>query len=339
MPPSTNADKTTFQPSIHRRGLLLAGAAAAAAGCPGLALAQAGRTVKIVVGFPAGQATDSVARLLTDKLRAQTGDTYVVENRPGTGGSLAMSQVAKAANDGTTMMLTHMSAVATNPHMYKNVGYDSTRDFEPVGLVGDLPFVLGVNASLPVQSVADLVKLAKAQPGSLSNASSGNGTVSHLAMEEFKRRAGINVMHVPYKGSSPGLTDVAAGSVSMALETAAAVRPMVESGRMRVLAVGSRQRLAGVYANVPTLAEVGFKDFYASTWLMLIYPAGTPKALVATTFNALDKVIKQSDTQQKMLAIGAIPRWNNSPEEAAGYVKSEVAYWAEVVKRSGVTLD
>jgi tripartite-type tricarboxylate transporter receptor subunit TctC len=250
-----------------------------------------------------------------------------------------MSQVAKASNDGTVMMLTHMSAVATNPHLYKSVGYDSTRDFDAVGLVGDLPFVLAVNASLPFQSVADLVKYAKANPGKLSNASSGNGTVSHLAMEEFKRRAGIHVLHVPYKGSGPGLTDVAAGTVSMALETAAAVRPLAESGRLRVLAVGSRQRLPGVYASVPTMAEAGFKDFNASTWLMVIYPAGTSKQFVQTTFDALNAVMKLPDTQQRMLAIGAIPRTNASSEEASAYMKSEVAYWAEIVKRSGVTLD
>ena len=326
------------QASIRRR-LLLAVAAAAAVANTSMVAAQGGRTVKIVVGFPAGQATDSVARLLTDKLRAQTGDNYIVDNRPGTGGSLAMSQVAKASNDGTTMMLTHMSAVATNPHMYKNPGYDSVRDFEPVGLVGDLPFVLAVNASLPIHSVADLVRYAKANPGKLSNSSSGSGTVSHLAMEEFKRRAGIEALHVPYKGSSPGLSDVAAGNVSMALETAAAVRPMVEAGRLRVLAVGSRERLPGIYAKVPTMAEAGFKDFNASTWLMLVYPAGTPKQLVQATFEALNKVVKQPETQQKMIAIGAIPRTSSSPEEAAAYVKSEVSYWAEIVKRSGVTLD
>lgn len=327
------------QPNIRRRTLLAGAAAAAAAlGGTGVAFAE-GRTVKVVVGFPAGQATDSVARMLTEKLHAVTGDTYIVDNRPGTGGSLAMSQVAKSPADGTVLMLTHMSAVATNPHMYKSVGYDSLKDFEPVGLVGDLPFVLAVNASLPVHSVADLIQYAKANPGKLSNSSSGNGTVSHLAMEEFKRRAGINVIHVPYKGSSPGLQDVAAGNVSMALETAAAVRPMVEAGRLHALAVGARQRMPGVYASVPLMSEVGFKDFYPSTWLMVIYPAGTSKQLVRTTYEAIEKVMKEPDTQQKMITIGALPRTSDSPEQAAGYVKTEVTYWADVVKRSGVRLD
>lgn len=330
--------ETTRAFTIRRR-LLLAGAAAATLAGGKAMAAPGGRTVKIVVGFPAGQATDSVARLLTDRLGALTGDTYIVDNRPGSGGSLAMSQVAKANSDGSVMMLTHMSAVATNPSLYKSVGYDSAKDFEAVGLVGDLPFVLAVNASVPVHSVADLVKYAKANPGKLSNASSGNGTVSHLAMEEFKRRAGINVLHVPYKGSGPGLSDVAAGNVSMALETAVAVRPLLESGRLRALAVGSRQRMPGVYANVPTMAEAGYQDFYPSTWLMLIYPAGTSGKLVRSTFDALGTVMKQPDVQQKMQAIGAIPRTSASTEEAGAYVKSEVVYWSEIVKRSGVSLE
>lgn len=328
--------------SIRRRAFVtgpVAAAVAAALGAPGLAAAQGGKLVRIVVGFPAGQATDSVARLLTDRLHVQTGDNYIVDNRPGTGGSLAMGQVARSSNDGSIMMLTHMSAVATNPHMYRNVGYDSVKDFEPVGLVGDLPFVLAVNASLPVHNVAELIAYAKARPGKLTNSSSGTGTVSHLAMEDFKRRAGIEALHIPYKGSTPGLTDVAAGTVSMALETAAAVRPLVETGRLRVLAVGSRARMTGVYANVPTMVEAGFKDFYPSTWLMMIYPAGTPKPLVHTTFEALNKVVKQPDTQEKMIALGCIPRTSASPEEAEEYVKTEVAYWADVVKRSGVHLD
>jgi tripartite-type tricarboxylate transporter receptor subunit TctC len=327
------------QVSTRRRRLLFASFTAFMVGASASARAQEGKTIKILVGFPAGQATDSVARMLTDKLRAQTGDTYVVDNRPGTGGSLAMNQLAKASKDGTVMMLTHMSAVATNPHLYKNVGYDSVKDFEPVGLVGDLPFVLAVNAALPIHNVADLIRYAKANPGLLSNASSGNGTVSHLAMEEFKRRAAIQVLHVPYKGSGPGLTDVAAGTVTMALETAAAVRPMVEAGRLRALAVGSRERLAGVLASVPTMAESGISDFYPSTWLMVAYPAGTPKEVVRSTFEALSTVLRQPDTQQKMRAIGALPRSSASPDDAGGYVKAEVHYWADVVKRSGVRLD
>jgi tripartite-type tricarboxylate transporter receptor subunit TctC len=184
---------------FSRRTVLISGAAATLGPSAFAQTAGSGKVVKILVGFPAGQATDIVARLLADQLRTATGDNYIVENRPGQGGSLALGQLAKAPKDGSVMMLAHMSAVATNPHIYQSVPYDSLKDFEAVGLVGDLPFVLVCNAALPFKNVQDLVQYAKANPDKLNNASSGNGTVSHLAMEEIKRKAGITITHIPYK--------------------------------------------------------------------------------------------------------------------------------------------
>ncbi|MEJ8851521.1 Bug family tripartite tricarboxylate transporter substrate binding protein [Variovorax rhizosphaerae] len=236
------------------------------------------------------------------------------------------------------MMLTHMSAVATNPHMYKSVPYDSLKDFEAVGLLGDLPFVLVCNPSMPFSNLEQLVRYAKENPGKLTNASSGNGTVSHLAMEDFKRRAGIDILHVPYKGSGPGLTDVVAGQVSLALETAAAVQPFVQSGRLKALGVGTSTRLSTM-PNVPTIAEQGFKDFSAVTWLMLVYPAGTNGQLVASTFTAMNKVMQTPEVDARMRQIGAVPRFSKSPAEATAFIRSEYAHWGEAVKRSGVQLD
>jgi tripartite-type tricarboxylate transporter receptor subunit TctC len=330
--------------AIRRRALLIAGAAASV-GSSAFAqpaaqpAAATGNTVRILVGFPPGQATDAVARVLAERLRVHTGDNYIVENKPGQGGSIAMGQLAKSPADGSVMMLTHMSAVATNPHLYRQVPYDSLKDYEAVGLVADLPFVLAVNPSVPAKDVKELVAHAKSAPGKLTNASSGNGTVSHLAMEELKRRAGVDIVHVPYKGSAPGLTDVVAGQVNMALETAAGVRPLAEAGKLRVLAVGSRQRLGGALASVPTLAEQGFDNFNAVTWIMSIYPAGTPKPIVQSTFAALDKVLREPDTEKRLLAIGALPRQSRSPEEAADFIRSEFRFWGDAVKRSGVTLE
>lgn len=318
-----------------RRTVLLAGACAAIGKAALAQPAPTGKVVKILVGFPAGQATDMVARLLADRLRAATGDNYIVENRPGQGGSLALGQLAKSPANGTVMMLAHMSAVATNPHIYQSVPYDSLKDFEAVGLVGDLPFVLVCNSSLPVQNLQDLIQYAKTNPDKLTNASSGNGTVSHLAMEEFKRKAGLKITHIPYKGSVAGLTDVISGNVSIALETASAVRPHVESGRLRALASGSSKRLGGVLA-VPTLAEQGFHDFNAVTWLMLLYPAGTPKATVRSTFTSLNTVTHAPEVEQRFLTIGMLPRHSSSPEEAAAYLRSEFKNWGEIVKRSGI---
>ncbi len=320
---------------IDRRTLLMA---AAGVGIAGGAQAQSKQVVKILVGFPPGQATDIVARTLAEKLQPVTGSNYIVDNKPGQGGSLAMGVLAKAPNDGATMMLTHMSAVATNPHLYKTVPYDSLKDFEAVGLLGDLPFVLVCHPSLPFSNVEQLVKYAKENPGKLTNASSGNGTVSHLAMEQFKRRAGIDILHVPYRGSGPGLTDVVAGQVSLALETAASVTPFVQSGRVKVLGTGTTRRLSTM-PEVPTIAEQGLKDFSAVTWLMLIYPAGTDKQLVANTYAAMNKAMQMPEVDAKMRQIGCIPRFSASPAEAAGYIRSEYAAWGDVVRRSGVRLE
>lgn len=300
--------------------------------------APTGKVVRILVGFPPGQATDTVARFLTEKLQNATGNTYLVENRPGQGGSLALGQLAKSPPDGSVMMLAHMSAMATNPHLYKSVPYDSLKDFEAVGLVGDLPFVMVCNPALPVKSVAELVAYAKAHPGQVTNSSSGNGTVSHLAMEEFKRQAGISVNHVPYKGSAQGITDVIAGNVSMALESAPAVQPFVQSGKLRALAAGTTSRLAWI-PDVPTLAELGYNGINAVTWLMLLYPAGTPKAMVRTSFEAINGIVRTPEVSQRFATLGVLPRSSASPEEAQAYIGTEYASWGAVVRRSGTTLD
>lgn len=324
--------------SIKRRALVLG---ATAMGVAGVASAQAVKkpqVVKIVVGFPPGQATDTVARLLAEKLGPVTGHTYIVDNKPGQGGSIAMGHVAKSPADGSVMMLTHMSAVATTPHLYKSVPYDSLKDFEAVGLLADLPFVLVCNPSLPFNNVEQMVRYAKENPGKLTNSSSGNGTVSHLAMEQFKTRAGIDVLHVPYRGSAPGLNDLMAGQTSISLETAAAVKPLVQSGKLKALGVGTLKRLEA-FPGVPTIAEQGYKDFNAITWLMAIYPAGTDRQLVSETFSAMNKAMQTPDVDAKMRQINAIPRFSNSPTEASTYMKSEFSMWGEVVKRSGVQLD
>lgn len=320
---------------VPRRRLLAAGAGLGAAGL--LPAARASGPTRILVGFPPGQATDIVARLLADRMRSGD-DTYIVENRPGQGGSIALGQLAAAPNDGSVMMLGHMSALCTNPAMYKSVPYNTLKDFDVVGLLGDLPFVLVCNPSLPFQSVQDLVVYCKANPDKLTNASSGNGTVSHLAMEAFKRRAGVRIVHVPYKGSAQGLTDVVAGNVSIALETAAGVKPFVESGQLRALAAGTQQRLPGVLG-VPTMNEQGFPGFNAVTWLMLLYRAGTSPDLIQATFNRMNTVMKVSEVEQRLIQVGCLPRFSASPQDASSYLASEFSRWGEIVRQSGVRLD
>ncbi len=301
-----------------------------------LAQNHSSKVVKVIVGFPAGQATDQVARLLAEKMQAVTGDNYVIENRPGQGGSIALGQLAHSSNNGSVMMLAHMSAIATNPHIYKSINYDSQKDFSAAGLVGDLPFVLAVNPNLPIKNLKELVDYAKANPTSLSNSSSGIGTVSHLALEEFKRRAGIQSLHVPYSGSVAGLTDVIAGNLTMALETASAVRPHIESGKLRVIAVGSSKRLGGVYKDTPTFIEQGYNDFTAATWIMFIYPTGTAKSEINTTYDALMKVMATPEVDQKLISIGCIPRTSSSIEECNQYLQKEYINWGDIVARNQI---
>ena len=294
------------------------------------------KIVKLMVGFPPGQATDMVTRVIAEKMSAQLSESIIIDNRPGQGGSLALSLLAKSPPNGSVMMMAHMSALETNPHIYNTVNYDTLKDFDAVGLVGDLPFVLCVNPNLPIQNLKDLSQVAKSAPSPLTNASSGNGTVSHLAMEELKRRLGLDITHIPYKGSVAGLSDVIAGNVSMALETASTVRPHVESGRLRPIATGSAKRLAGLFAQVPTFKEQGMADFTAVTWLMLLLPSGTPKARVQLLYSTLMNIVSTSEMESKLLALGLQPRFSSSPEEAQQYLKSEFAYWGEVVKKSHV---
>jgi tripartite-type tricarboxylate transporter receptor subunit TctC len=295
------------------------------------------KIVKVIVGFPAGQATDQVARMLAEKMQGVTGDNYVIENRPGQGGSIALGQLAHSNNNGSVMMLAHMSAIATNPHIYKSINYDSQKDFSAAGLVGDLPFVLAVNPNLPIKNLKELVDYAKANPTTMSNSSSGIGTVSHLALEEFKRRAGIQSLHVPYSGSVAGLTDVIAGNLTMALETASAIRPHVESGKLRVISVGSSKRLGGVYKDTPTFIEQGYKDFTAATWIMYIYPSGTPKSEINATYNSVMKVMSSPEVDQKLISIGCIPRTFSSIDECNHYLQKEYLNWGEIVARNNVS--
>ncbi len=321
---------------LARRSLLAAAAGGLAA--PAVRGQPGGRTIRIVVGFPAGQATDTVARLWAERLADGSRDTYIVDNRPGQGGSLALGVVARAAPDGTSMMLAHMSALATNPHLSRSVPYDTLKDFDAAGLMADLPFVLVCNPGLPVGNLEEFIRFVRANPDRLTNASSGNGTVSHLAMEEFKRLADLRITHVPYRGSSLGVTDVLAGTVSLALETAASTIPHVQAGRLRALAAGSSQRLAAL-PDVPTLQELGFPGFTAVTWLMVVFPAGVPRELLTATHAAIGRTMRVPEVEQRLLSIGAVPRYSASPDEAAAYMRQEFAHWGEVVRRSGTVLD
>jgi tripartite-type tricarboxylate transporter receptor subunit TctC len=299
--------------------------------------AQTGKVVKILVGFPPGQATDLVGRILAERLGPALGETVIVENRPGQGGSVALAALAKAPPDGSTMMLSALASLVTNPHLYKNVGYDTLKDFEPIALVADLPLLLVTHPSVPAQTLPELIAYAKANPDKLAHSSSGNGTLSHLAMEDLKRRAGITILHVPYQGSARAMTDLMAGAVTVGMDTIAVTQPHIQAGKMRLIAVGTTNRLPA-FANTPTIGEQGFLGFNASAWLGLLYPAGTPKELVDRTGAALGKIVQSPEIGQKYAALGAIPRFAG-PAEFRDFLREEYQRWGAIVKASGAKVD
>lgn len=302
-----------------------------------LAPARAAEVSRIVVGFPPGQATDIIARLIAERIGPILGETFIVENRPGQGGSIALASLAKSQPDGRTLVLAPLASMVANPHLYKSVGYDTLKDFAPVALICDLPLLLVVNPSLPVKTVPELIDYAKAHPDKFVYASSGNGTLSHLGMEDFKRRAGITMLHVPYRGSAPAMTDLMAGVVNTAMDTVAVTQPFIQSGGLRLIASGYSQRVPA-FPDTPTLAEQGFPGFGLAAWLGFVVPAGTPKERVDALSAAIIKVVQSDTIGQKFAALGVIPR-PAGPEGFGAFIKSEYSRWGDIVKAIGARVD
>ncbi|MBL0899549.1 MAG: tripartite tricarboxylate transporter substrate binding protein [Reyranella sp.] len=302
-----------------------------------LPAAAQGKVARIVVGFPPGQGIDLVSRIVADALKEELGETFIVENKPGQGGSIALGQVARATPDGSTVLISAMAALVMAPHLYKNVTYDTLKSFEPVGRVGDLPLALVVNPSLPVRTLPELIAYAKANPDKLSHSSSGNSTVSHVAMEELKRTAGIKILHVPYQGSAPAMNDLIAGNVQVALDTVAVTRPHVEAGRLRLIAVGSLERLP-FFPDTPTIAEQGFPGFEANAWLGMLLPTGTPRETVDRLATALQKIVRSKPVQDKFLAVGTLPK-PSTTADFDKFLKAEYARWGKAIAESGIKAD
>jgi tripartite-type tricarboxylate transporter receptor subunit TctC len=303
----------------------------------GFTSANAADVSRIVVGFPAGQATDIVARLIAERIGPILGETFIVENRPGQGGSIALAQLAKTQPDGRTLVLAPLASLVANPHLYKSVGYDSLKDFAPVTLVCDLPILFVVNPSLPVRNVAELIAYAKANPDKINYSSSGNGTLSHLGMEDFKRRAGISMLHVPYRGSPPAMTDLVAGVVSAGMDTVTVTQPFVQAGSLRAIASAYSQRIPSL-PDVPTLAEQGFPGFGIAAWIGFVAPAGTPKERIDALNAAVSRVVQSEEIAEKFTLLGTIQHLLG-PAEFAEFIRSENARWSEVVKASGAKVD
>ena len=294
------------------------------------------KPIRMLVGYPPGGATDIIARPLAAKLQESLGQTVIVENRAGATSNIASELAAKSAPDGYTLLLGTI-ANATNMTAYKNPGYDTLRDFVFITQTMSAPSVLALHPSVPAKNVKELIALAKHQPGKLTYASSGTGGSPHLAGELFKLRAGIDLLHVPYKGATPAMTDLLGGQVTMSFQTALSAIPHLQSGKLNVIAVAAHKRMS-LLPNVPTMAEAGLADFEVSSWNGLYAPARTLPEVIARLHQATVKALTQPDVREKLAAQGA-EGVANTPEEFRAYVKSEIEKWGKVIRASGMPIE
>jgi tripartite-type tricarboxylate transporter receptor subunit TctC len=293
------------------------------------------RPVTLVVPFAPGGGTEFLARLLAQKLEQRLGKPFVIENRPGGGGVTGASAVARSAPDGYTLLMAPAPIMAANVTLHARLPYDPTIDFVPLALVVASPYVLVVAPSLPVQSVADLIKLAKERPGQLSYASAGPGTPHHLFSELFKSMTGIEMTHVPYRGSVPALTDVAAGHVQLLFSDVPPALSMINEGKVRALGVSTKERVAALPDLWP-IAELGVPGFDAASWQMVVAPAGTPRDIVERLHAELKGVMVQGEIKEHVSKMGLLPIDTPSVASLQVFVKTEIAQWGKVVQQAGV---
>jgi tripartite-type tricarboxylate transporter receptor subunit TctC len=295
------------------------------------------KPIKLIVPFPAAGTTDILARVVAQKLTEAWGQPVIVDNRPGAAGNIGADLVAKSPADGYTVLMGTVSTHAINPSLYARLPFDHVKDFAPITLVAAVPNILVVNPSVPATSVKELIALAKAKPGKLNFASSGNGTSIHLSGELFKTMTGVDMTHVPYKGSAPALTDLMGGQVNVMFDNMPSAFPHVKSGKLRALAVTSARRSPAV-PDLPTVAEAGVPGYEATSWFGLIAPAGTPKEIVNKFSTTVAKILGTPEVRERLSSQGAEPV-GNTPEQFSAFIRAETAKWAEVVKKSGAHID
>ena len=295
------------------------------------------RPMRLIVPFPPGGSTDTVARVIAEKLRDRLGQPVVVDNRGGAGGTIGSDIAAKAQPDGYTMLIGTSSTHAIAPAVFSALPYQPTRDFAPVTLIGAATVMLVVIPSIPANSVAELIALAKAKPQLLTFASSGNGGVSHLIGEYFKSRAGIEMLHVPYKGDTPMIADLLSGQVSLDFGTAVAFLPHVQKGALKALAVTSAQP-SPVAPGLPTVAGSGLPDFEALQWFGILMPAGTPKPIVNRMNREIIAVLQTPEVRQRFEAMG-IEVAGSTPESFSSFMADEAAKWQKIAKDAGVKIN
>ena len=321
---------------MKRRTLLCACAAVTAMLTAAATPAQQYPTkpVRMVIGFAPGGGTDIIGRIVAQKLAEGLGQPVLPDNRGGASGQLGAEIVAKAPPDGHTIMMAHIAAIAILPSLVPKLPYEPSRDFAPISLVAIGPNLLVVHPSLPVKTVKDLIAFAKSRPGQLQYATSGAGTIQHLAGELFKLNARVDLLHVPYKGSGPALVDVMAGQVHMIFDSVPAVLPHVKSGRLRAVAVTSAKRFS-LLPDIPTVSEGGLPGFDMNTWWGLVAPAAVNKDIVARLYAETVKLLKQNDVREKIAFAGA-EIVGSSPDEFAAFIRSERAKYAKVIAAANI---
>jgi tripartite-type tricarboxylate transporter receptor subunit TctC len=323
---------------LRRRQFL--GLAASAAVLPGIskiARAQAypTRQITLIAPWPAGGAIDAFCRAIAPGLTERLGRPVVIENRPGAGSVIGTAAGARAEPDGYTLVMAGSGSLAISATLYKKLPYDPTKDFAPIALVGQIPFILVVNPSLPVQSVPDLVKYSKENPGKLSYGSGGPGSPHHLYAELLKSMTGIEMTHVPYKGSAPALTDVVAGHIPLMFSDTVPSLPLIRGGKVRALGVSSATRLPSA-PEIPPLAEAGVPGFDAAGWGMIAAPANTLKEIVDRLHAELKTVVALPDVQQQIIGLGMVPVSSPPSDKLQGFVNSEMVRWGKIVEKAGL---
>jgi tripartite-type tricarboxylate transporter receptor subunit TctC len=307
---------------------------------PAAALAQnyPNRTIRIVVPLAAGGTNDIIARLLAEKLTEPLKASLIVENRPGgAGGSVGADTVAKADPDGYTLLLASTATLAINPSLYAKLPYDPQRDFEPISVIGTSPLILVVNASLTAKNVNELIALLRAKPGAYSYASAGKGTPLHLVAELFATQTGTKIVHVPYRGAAPAVSDLLAGHVHLMFDNLPSVLPHIQAGTLRPLLITGSRRLPQI-PDTPTVIEAGLSGAEAVSWFALVAPKGTPPEIVAKLSEAVRTVLKSPDMSGRLVGLGTKP-WGSTPDEMKAHVVRETAKWAGIVKEAGATVD
>jgi tripartite-type tricarboxylate transporter receptor subunit TctC len=323
------------------RRQIIAGAASLAApilwsGAARAADPYPSKVITIVVPQAPGGANDVIGRALAQKLATTIGASVIVDNRQGAGGNVGTAYVARQPKDGYTLLLNAQSAQTINPFLYRKVPFDPVKDFDPVMVVGVAPYMLAVNTALPARNLRELVALAKAQPGKLNFASAGNGTVNHMLGEMLKTAAGIDIVHVPYRGAAAAATDTIAGQAQMTFGSLAGLMPFVKSGQLRTIGVCTEKRTA-LAPELPTLAET-IPGLYANAWYGLFVPAGTPREIIGKLHGEIAKIMESAEMKERMVGLGVEPA-PSTPDQLASLVRDDLVRWAKIVKDSGAQLD